>query len=189
MPRFPRIQFADAIYHVWTNGNRNSAIYSDFDDREGQLAFVGDAVCDDGWLCLAYCQMTTHYHLLVQTPGANLDRAMHRLNSGYAHWFNKRHGFSGHLFKRRYGAELVLSESYLLHVARYIVLNPVRARICRDPIDWPWSSYRAHIGTARPPAFLDTDWLGRVLACDVGRSRRRFRQFVESELGDGARHH
>jgi putative transposase len=113
---------------------------------------------------------------------------MHRLNSGYAHWFNKRHGHSGHLFKRRYGAELVLTESYLLQAARYVVLNPVRARICRDPADWPWSSYRAHIGTAEPAAFLDTGWLERVLGGDVTRSQRRFRQFVDDELGDGARH-
>ena len=189
MARPPRIQFADAIYHVWTNGNRDCAIYSDVDDREIHLGFIADGAREDGWLCLAYCLMTTHYHLLVQTPQANLDRAMHRLNSGYAHWFNKRHGCSGHLFKRRYGAELVTTESYLLHVARYIVLNPVRARICRDPADWPWSSYRAHIGAGRPTAFLDADWIGRVLGGDVAWSRRRFRQFVEDELSNGARHH
>jgi REP element-mobilizing transposase RayT len=188
MPRPPRLQFADAIYHVWTNGNRDCAIYTDVDDRDVQLRLIDAAVRKDGWLCLAYCLMTTHYHLLVQTPEANLDRAMHRLNSGYAHWFNKRHGHSGHLFKRRYGAELVLTESYLLQAARYVVLNPVRARICRDPADWPWSSYRAHIGTAEPAAFLDTDWLERVLGGDVTRSQRRFRQFVDDELGDGARH-
>jgi putative transposase len=182
MARPPRIQFADAIYHVWTNGNRDSAIYEDVDDREIHLGFIELSAREDGWICHAYCQMTTHYHLLVQTPDANLDGAMHRFNSAYAHWFNKRHGHSGHLFKRRYKAELVLSDSYLLEVARYIVLNPVRARICRDPRDWPWSSYRATAGLARAPAFLDNEWLVRVFGGELAEARRRFRRFVDEGL-------
>jgi REP element-mobilizing transposase RayT len=189
MPRAPRIQYPDALYHVWTNGNRDCAIYRDADDREVHLGLIAHSTREDGWICRAYCQMTTHYHLLVQTPDANLDRAMHRLNSAYAHWFNKRHGYSGHLFKQRYGTELVLTDTYLLGLARYIVLNPVRARICRHPADWPWSSYRATAGLANAPAFLKDDWLLQVFGCgDVSEGRSRFRQFVDAGLGDGARH-
>ena len=190
MPRAPRVQYPNALYHVWTNGNRNCAVYRDADDREFQLALIANSTREDGWICHAYCQMTTHYHLLIQTPEANLDRAMHRLNSTHARWFNKRHGYSGHLFKRRYGAELVLDDSYLVGLARYIVLNPVRARMCRHPADWPWSSYRAMAGLATPPAFLDDTWLMGVFGSgDVSKGRRRFRQFVEDELSSGARHH
>ena len=189
MPRPPRIQFPDAIYHVWTNGNRDDVIYEDVDDRDVHFSLIAHSVREDGWLCHGYCQMTTHYHLLVQTPEANLDRAMHRLNSGYAHWFNKRHGHSGHLFKQRYSAELVRTDEYLREVSRYIVLNPVRARICRHPGDWPWSSFRATAGLARAPAFLDDEWLLRVFGKDVPTGRRRFRRFVEDGLDPGAWHH
>jgi putative transposase len=188
MARPPRILSDDAIYHVWTNGNRDCAIFHDVDDREVHLGFIDHAFREDGWICHAYCQMTTHYHLLVQTPDPNLDQAMHRLNSGYAHWFNKRHGYSGHLFKQRYDAEVVLTESYLLEVARYVVLNPVRARICRRPEEWPWSSYRAAIGLGKAPAFLDNDWLVSLFRAGAEEGRRRFRQFVEDGLSEGARH-
>jgi len=183
-----RIQYPDAIYHVWTNGNRDCAIFDDVDDREVHLGFLDHVTREHGWSCYAYCQMTTHFHLLVQTPEPNLDRTMHRLNSGYAHWYNHRHGQSGHLFKRRYDAELVLTESYLLEVARYVVLNPVRARICRRPEEWPWSSYRANIGLAKAPAFLDNDWLASVFGGDVSKGRSRFRRFVDDGLRTGARH-
>jgi len=188
MARPPRIQFPDAIYHVWTNGNRDYAIFKDVDDREIHLGFIDHGVREDSWICHGYCQMTTHYHLLLQTPEANLDRAMHRLNSAYAHWFNKRHGYSGHLFKQRYDAEVVLTESYLLEVARYIVLNPVKARICRRPQEWPWSSYRANVGLAKAPAFLDNDWLVSLFGASVPEGRRRFRHFVEEAVSTGARH-
>ena len=188
MGRPPRVRYVDAIYHVWTTGNRNCAIFNDVDDREIHLGFIGHGVEKDGWVCHAYCQMTTHYHLLAQTPEANLDRAMHRLNSAYAHWFNKRHGYSGHLFKQRYDAELVLTESYMLEVARYVALNPVRARVCRHPEEWAWSSYRANIGKAKAPAFLDNDWLVSLFGRGVREGRRRFRTFVEEGVSPGARH-
>ena len=188
MPRPPRVLYPDAMYHVWANGNRDCAIFEDADDREFLLALVKHCGGEDGWICHAYCQMTTHYHLLVQTPEPNLDRAMHRLNSSYAHWFNRRHDHSGHLFKRRYGCEPVERHEYLLELARYIVLNPVRARMCRHPGDWPWSSYRATVGLIDRPTFLDDDWLVRVFNEDVSEGRRRFARFVDDGINGGARH-
>lgn len=83
------------MHHVSIQGNRDCSLYDDVDDREVFLFMTARAVEQDGWICHAYCQMTTHYHLLVQTPEPNLDRGMHRLNSAYAHWFNKRHAHTG----------------------------------------------------------------------------------------------
>jgi REP element-mobilizing transposase RayT len=188
MARHPRVLFAGAMYHVSIQGNRDCSIYVDVDDRETHLSLIADGVCEDGWICHAYCQMTTHYHLLVQTPEPNLDRAMHRLNSAYAHEFNRRHGYSGHLFKQRYSAKLVVDDLHLLEVARYVVLNPVEARMCRHPKDWPWSSYQATVGLAKTPSFLDNDWLVRVFDEDVSKGRRRFVRFVDEGLTTGARH-
>jgi putative transposase len=182
MPRLPRVQFPGAMYHVSIQGNRDCSIYNDVDDREVFLSITARAVELDGWICHAYCEMTTHYHLLIQTPKANLDRGMHRLNSAYAHWFNKRHAHEGHLFKRRYSARPVVDQSHLLHVVRYVVLNPVRARMCRHPREWPWSSYAATAGLVKAPAFLDIRWTAELFAGDVAKGRRRFVQFVEEGI-------
>ena len=188
MGRFPRPLYAGAMYHVTAKGNRDCAIFENVDDREMHLWLIDSLVRADGLICHAYCQMTNHYHLLLQTPEANLDRAMHRFNSAYAHWFNRKHGHSGHLFKQRYSARPVLTDAHLLETARYVVLNPVRARICRHPKDWPWSSYQATAGLADAPAFLDIDWLVQVFRDDVVEGRRRFVQFVDDGLTTGARH-
>jgi len=103
--------------------------------------------------------MTNHYHLLVETPRPTLARGMRGLNGVYTQRFNRRHGRPGHLFQGRYTAVLVERESHLLELCRYVVLNPVRARMVRRPEDWPWSSYRATAGLAPEPAWLVTPWL------------------------------
>jgi putative transposase len=171
------------MYHVSTQGNRDCALYHDVDDREVFLSLAARAVELDGWVCHAYCEMTTHYHLLIQTPKANLDKGMHRLNSAYAHWFNKRHGQTGHLFKRRYNAAQVVGQAHLLWVTRYIVVNPVEARMCRHPSEWAWSSYAATAGLTKAPPFLDTAWTVELFGGDVRTGRRRFVSFVENGLG------
>ena len=129
--------------------------------------------------CHAYCEMTNHYHLALTTRQANLSRAMQQLNSDYAQWWNWRHDRAGHVFEARFQAQVVQDGRYLAHVCRYIVLNPVRARMVAAPEDWPWSSYRAMIGIAQRPPFLETDWLlGRVRPGRPGAGLNPFRDFV-----------
>lgn len=84
--------------------------------------------------------MDNHYHLLVETADANLSKGMHYLNGVYTQRFNRKHGRVGHVFQGRYKAVIVQKESYLLELSKYIVLNPVRAKIVRSAKDWPWSS-------------------------------------------------
>jgi hypothetical protein len=108
---------------------------------------------------------------------------MQYLNARYAEWFNWRHGYSGHLFQGRFWSELVDSDEYLFEVARYIVLNPVRAGICRHPLDWPWSSYAATVGVAPSPAFLTYEWLLELFATDLRKARTAYAAFVS----EGAR--
>ena len=100
--------------------------------------------------------MTNHYHLLVETPDANLSKGMRQLNGVYTQRFNRTHDRVGHVFQGRYKAILVQKENYLLELARYLVLNPVRARMVRTPGDWPWSSYRSMTGEEAAPAWLET---------------------------------
>jgi REP element-mobilizing transposase RayT len=166
VPRRLRIQFAGALYHVTSRGNDRKPIFTSDVDRYGFLGLLARVVAQNGWLCHAFCLMLNHFHLVLETPEPNLSRGMRILNGRYAQRFNDLHGTSGHLFGERHKAILVHKETHLLELARYVVLNPVRAGICRDPEQWPWSSYAATVGHAPCPSFLTTDWLedGRVEA-------------------------
>lgn len=159
-------------------GNGRQAIYLDRDDRLGFLALLQQCVNRFGWLVHTHCLMGNHFHLLIETPLANLARGMRQLNGVYAQTFNRRHGTVGHLFQARYGARLVQRERHGLAVVRYIVRNPVRAGLCEHPGEWPWSSYNATAGHERAPEFLTTDWVLGQLGSSLGAARERFRRFV-----------
>ena len=139
---------------------------------------------------LAYCLMDNHYHFVIHTRRANLSQLMRQLNGVYTQTYNRRHGKAGHLFQGRFKAILVDQDAYLLEVCRYVELNPVRARIVRDPGKWPWSSYVAHTGAASSPAWLDTAAvhgyvLGRdaVTNADTRRAATRYAAMVASGKG------
>jgi hypothetical protein len=132
--------------------------------------------------------MTNHYHLLVETPNANLARGMRHLNGVYAQAFNRRYGRDGHLFQGRYGAILVQKDEHLLGAVRYILRNPLRAGMCERVEEWPWSSHAASVGT-RPPGFLAVDALLANLGENRTRARARYRDLVEDEdLADTLAH-
>ncbi len=154
MSRPLRIEFPGALYHVTARGNRREAIYEDDKDRRLFLDGLGDVVDRFNWLCHAHCLMTNHYHLVVETPDGNLAKGMRQLNGVYTQTINRRHGRSGHVFQGRYTAVLVDADAHLLELARYVVLNPVRAGMVGDPGKWKWSSYRATAGKAKPPPWL-----------------------------------
>ena len=103
--------------------------------------------------------MSNHYHLVIETPEANLAEGMRQLNGVYTQRFNRRHGRVGHVFQRRYKAILVERDGYLLELARYVALNPVRAGMVDGPQDWPWSSFAATCAQAPLPDWLQTDWI------------------------------
>jgi putative transposase len=143
MARPLRMEFAGALYHVTSRGDGREAIYLDDKDREVFYAVLGEVCSRFNWCVHAECQMTNHYHLLVETPDGNLSQGMRQLNGVYTQRFNRQHQRVGHVFQGRYKAIIVEKETYLLELARYIVLNPVRARMVYSARDWPWSSYRA----------------------------------------------
>src|SRR5690606_14280966 len=183
MARPIRLEFSGALYHVTSRGDRREAIYEDDADRERFLTVLADVVRDFNWVCHAYCLMSNHYHLLIETPDANLSKGMRQLNGVYTQASNRRHRREGHLFQGRFKAILVDADSYLLEVARYVVLNPVRARMVRDPANWPWSSYRAMIGAVDSPDWLATDGLLAAFATRRSDARRRYQNFVSQGKG------
>jgi REP element-mobilizing transposase RayT len=177
-----RIQEAGAIYHVAARGNRGQSVFFDNDDRRRFLRIAGIVFAEEEWICHSVCLLTNHYHLLLTTARANLAKGMHRLNSTYANSFNRRHRKKGHLFEKRYFSGLVETEANFLHAVRYMALNPVRAGICTLPEDWRWSSYRAAVGCAPKPDFLNLDTVLGQFSKDVFTARRELRAFVEEDL-------
>ena len=159
MARPLRLEFPGALYHVTSRGDRQESTYEDDSDRDRFLSLLDDVSSRFNWLCPAYCLMDNHYHLLIETPEANLSKGMRQLNGVYTQCFNRAHSRSGHVFQGRYKAILVEKDSYLIELACYVVLNPVRAGMVRAAKDWRWSSYRATTGQASGPVCLVTDWM------------------------------
>jgi len=183
MTRPLRLEYEGALYHITSRGNTRESIFLDDKDRVRFLVLLSDAVKRYGWTCHAYCLMSNHYHLLIETPDANLSRGMQFLNGVYTQWFNRQHKRVGHLLQGRFKGILVEKESHLLELARYIVLNPVRAKMVRSVRDWPWSSYRATSGQVDVPDFLTIDWILSQFDSDRGPAIYAYRKFVRQGRG------
>jgi putative transposase len=184
MARPLRVCPPGAVVHVITRGNARGLIVRVDDDRHDFLALLAHAVDRYQWLCHAYCLLDNHYHLLIEVPLGNLPNGMRHLNGLYAQRFNNRHDRCGHLFQARYRSILVEKNAYLLSVARYIVLNPVRAGVVRSPEDYRWSSYGATGGFEESPDFLTTDWLLAQFSSSRELAQKHYREFVASAVGD-----
>jgi len=178
MARPLRLEFSGALYHVTSRGDRQDDIYECDEDRVGFLSVLGDVCESYNWVCHAYCLMDNHYHLLIETPDANLSKGMRQLNGVYTQQFNRRHDRVGHVFQGRYKAIHVERESYLLELSRYIVLNPVRARMVHEAVDWKWSSYRATVGQVKPDNGLNAEWLLASFAKRKSTAVKRYKVFV-----------
>ena len=178
MARPLRLEFPGALYHVTSRGDRQEAIYRSDVERRMFLEVLAEVRERFNWRVHAYCLMTNHYHLLVETPDANLSKGMRQLNGVYTQRFNLACNRSGHVFQGRYKAILVQKDAYFLELARYVVLNPVRARMVLTPRDWPWSSYRAMIGDAHAPEWLETRMILSAFGEDEARTVEHYSRFV-----------
>jgi putative transposase len=176
MARPLRLEFSNALYHITSRGNERRPIFRTIRDRQTVL---GMATRRFGWSLTAWVLMTNHFHLVLKTPEPNLSKGMHWLNSTYANWFNRIHGRCGHLFQGRFKAFLIDEESYFADVLRYVVLNPVRAKMCERPKEYRWSSYRATAGVEDAPDWLD---LAPVIGCSVPTPQRPSRSIANSFL-------
>ena len=185
MARPLRLEFPGAVYHVTARGNERREVFRDDEDRRLFVSTLGRTVARWRWVVHAYCLMSNHYHLLIETPEANLSRGMRQLNGEYTQTFNRRHRRAGHLFQGRFKALLVEKESHLLEVSRYVVLNPVKARGMGIAAagEWPWSSYRATAGDNAPPAWLTVSWVLSRFGKEAREARKGYRRFVKEGMG------
>lgn len=182
MARPLRIEYSGAVYHITSRGNARKKIYSDDQDRENFLGVLETVVKRYNWLCHAYCLMDNHYHFLIETPDANLSIGMRQLNGVYTQFYNRRHRRPGHIFQGRYKAILVDKDNYLLELCRYVVLNPVRAKLVELPEHWKWSSYAATAGLKKVPEYLSVDWILGVFGTERRTAQRHYREFVKEGI-------
>lgn len=185
MARPLRVEYPGAVYHVMARGQERSPIFRDDRDRNKFLELLGTTAQDLGIEVHGYCLMGNHYHLLVETPKGGLSRAMKAIGGRYSQWFNWRHKRSGHLFEGRFKSVLVQKERHLLELARYVVLNPVRAGLAERAGDWRWSNYRVTAGRGTAPPWLAVDWTLAQFARSRYTAREAYRRFVAAGKDSG----
>lgn len=184
MTRPLRIEFPGALYHVTARGNQRNAIYHSNSDRYCWLDVLA-LVCERfNFVVHAYCQMTNRYHVLLETMEGNLAQGMRQLNGIYCQRINKRHQREGHVLQGRYHSVLVQKEAHLLELARYLVLNPVRAGFVDTPEEWHWSSYHAMLAPDRAPAWLETEWLLGQFGGVRNQAVCAYREFVSAGIAN-----
>jgi REP element-mobilizing transposase RayT len=179
-----RIEYPGAFYHIINRGNAGEVIYADDDDRRKFLEYLETAVDCYAIIIHVYCLMTTQYHLIVETPNANISSAMQWLNVSYATYYNRKHNRHGHLFQDRFKSILINADESLVELSRYIHLNPVIAKISESPEDYSWSSYRAYVkGGKTIPSWLERNRLLSYFETTTRKAMNRYRRFVE-KTGD-----
>jgi putative transposase len=183
VPRPPRLEFAGAVYHVIARGNEQRDVFRNDSDRELYLQRLAHYRDRFRFRLYAYCLMSNHVHLALETGPVYLSRIVLALHGSYAQAFNQRHERVGHLFQGRYKAFLVQKTSYLLALLRYIHQNPVKAGLVSEPQHYRWSSDRFYRGTPAP-GWLDARGLLQLLGADPGRAARRYRTFMSSHRSE-----
>ena len=179
MARPLRIEYPDAFYHVTARGNEQKDVFKSQKDREKFLTYLESATTRYGAAIHAWCLMSNHYHLLLETPIGNLSQIMRHINGAYTTYFNVKRKRAGHLFQGRYKAILVEADKYSSELSRYIHLNPVRATMVARPEEYQWSSYRSYIGLGKTTDWLKTDFILGYFGGKAPDAQSRYRQFVE----------
>ena len=192
MSRPKRIWYPGATYHVMSRGNRRMVLYKDNDDYLSFLEGVQRAKELYRFRIHALCLMTNHFHMAIETADQELWKIMQRMLHPYAMDFNRKYHYTGHLFESRYTSCLIEDERYFLEVSRYIHLNPVKAKMVREPLTYEFSSYGLFVGDDKDAEnthktkcskliseLVDTS---RVLSCFRHNPREQYRMFVEGKI-------
>ena len=178
MSRPLRIEYPGAWYHVMNRGRRAEQIFHDRKDYQAFVQLLGDTSEMWNLRVSAYCLMPNHYHLLVQTPDANISRAMRHVNGVHTQRFNRRHGSDGPLFRGRYKAILVSADSYLVQLVRYIHRNPVKAGLAENIEDYLYSSHKGYVSVAKKWDWLHKEFIYSLLTDKKTTWIKAYRQFV-----------
>jgi len=183
MARQLRVEFENAFYHITSRGNLRDKIFYDAADRERFLKILSRTKERYGFLLHAYALMDNHYHLLMETPKANLSQIMQNINTSYTVYVNRKYQRSGHLLQGRFKGIIVDKDRYLVALSRYIHLNPVRAKLVKRPLNYPWTSYRAFIDEKVKDSLVDTEDTLSYFSKHTNRAIKAYREFVEGDEG------
>ena len=189
MPRKARLDVLGVVQHVMGRGIEGTPIFRDRKDREAFLEKLATVVREGDAQLLGWALLANHFHLVLRPRRAYLKDLMRRVMTGYAVWFNRRHGRKGHLFQNRYRSIVVEEEPYLLSLIRYVHLNPLRAGLVKDlrELDrYPFSGHAVLMGN-RTYEVQDTDVILVRFGRRLGEARRRYREFVEAGVQEGVR--
>ena len=182
MVHVPRLKIPGATYHVMARGNRKQRIFYDDRDRWRFNAINEDVTFEYGVHILAESQMTTHFHKVVNTPRANVSMFMQQLEGRFAKYINRRHKQVGHLFQGPFKRVIIEDDMHLLTEIAYVLLNPVKGGHVNRVDEWKWCSYKATMGLATKPAYLNLEWLEMLFGGgSLEESRRRFDDFIHSD--------
>jgi len=184
MARKPRIEFPGALYHVIARGNDRQKTFACDRDYEHFLHLLRQAKERFKFTLYAYTLMPNHLHLLVETGEIPLSKIMQSLQLNYTQFFNRKYKRAGHLFQGRYKAMLCQKESYLLELIRYIILNPLRAKLSRSPKEWRWNSYFEIIHQTNPKKTITDDILP-MFGKNRGTAFSAFQKFINGGLSSG----
>ncbi|MFH1776238.1 MAG: transposase [Candidatus Omnitrophota bacterium] len=177
MARPLRIEYPGAFYHISARGNDKNEIFTTDYDKDKFLFYIKNAYLRFSFIIHAYCLMPNHYHLLMETPYANLSRCMQYINSSYTTYYNKAQKRVGHLFQGRYKAIVVDKDAYLNELSRYIHLNAVAAGLSNTPYEYPWCSYHYYVGSKILPNYMETKTIMASFE-----SKKSYRQFVAAGM-------
>jgi putative transposase len=155
MTRTARQEGAGVLHHITAKSTSRRLLFDDDSDRQHYLQLLAREIRRRGWRLLTYCLLSNHLHLLLETPQPDLGAGMKLLHETFARRTNRGRGENGHLFGSRFYSGIVGTERHVHGCLRYIARNPVEARICATPADWPWSGHRALAGMVVAPSFLD----------------------------------
>ena len=178
MSRPLRIQYTGAWYHVMNRGRRGELIFTTDEDHQTFIDILKELVDVYTVNVAAYCLMSNHYHVLIQTPNANLSRAMRHLNGVYTQRFNRSHSCDGQLFRGRYKSIVVDADSYLLELVRYIHRNPLEARLVDKLNTYKWTSHKGYLSAAKKWDWLHKDFILSLFSKNRAESIRLYKQFV-----------
>jgi putative transposase len=184
MSRPLRIEYPGAFYHVINRGLERREIFRSKQDYEYFLSLLSQVHEKYGLLAHSYCLMPNHYHLYLETPNGHLSKAMRELDGHFTQKFNKKYARVGPLMQGRYKAVLVEQDSYSLQLSKYIHLNPVKAKIVKNPEEFLWSSYTAFIGKSKVPNFLQTNLILGQFGKSVKKARKAFKNFTLQDMED-----
>jgi putative transposase len=177
-----RWQVADnEVYHIVTRGNNRMKVFHRSEDFAYYLGLVQKYKKKHPVLLFHYCLMTNHVHLLLKVlKGEELKRFMQGINQSYTHYYKRHYKYTGHLWQGRFKSFLIEKDAYLLECGRYIERNPVRAKLVKDPKEWPWSSY-GHYAWGEPNSLINPQGLYLDLGNTFEERRSRYRSYVVEE--------